>query len=805
MSQSTPHPGRERFLLTNLAILALFTLSLILLVVFYPRLLAPPPTPTATASPIPSLTGTATITPTLTATASPSATLRPTHSATTSLTPTGTPSVTLTPTPPGPPTLTPARPVIGALYSLSTWTPAQAAQAIDQMEDYPNTLSAQARGAGDANYYEAFRFAALAQSEALLRFPNDALTEGWRWRQAYNLARTGEGQAATAYADLIILALNRGETTLAGLADWFVAREPRLRLLTAYVTPIKGYLSANLVEVRGAGSGYVVLLETSSGFQAYPLLDAFDFTNRPEMASLAADFNGDGKEELAIYPVNPADSRLALPQVFALHNLPPARLTFNPKNAPFDLGADYTNQWLVEGAAGQTARLVFEARILPACPLHIRRVYAWTGSEFELEASDIQVEPGPATLAFCRFSTEHAENIWGPGDGAAVRLALLDQWPPARDVNGQPLPASAADEWRYFTAVDQSLAGESQSATAMLQAILDRPAESGSPWLVPARRYLTALTQNGVYAACLTEPACDPRPALQQIAAGVPVDAIGQALPALQSGGVSLRASGYFDFDADGQRELWLTVRDRPGEALDLYILTPSLEKVEALWVGSVESSRPRLEYSDADAVTIPQDTPPVVLVDGGLPLRLERLPVSRAPYLARPELPRFYPDRFKLALQAARSALFAGEPPAIVYRMLRDIEADPGLLCRAFFTCDEYLYLLGLSAELAGDQSGALEAYTQLWWDYSRSPFTTLARLKLIGQALPPTATPSATMTPTPTLTPTPTFTSVPTVTGTPLTATPTGTPTPTADPFATPTITPTITPSETYPSPVN
>jgi hypothetical protein len=112
--------------------------------------------------------------------------------------------------------------------------------------------------------------------------------------------------------------------------------------------------------------------------------------------------------------------------------------------------------------------------------------------------------------------------------------------------------------------------------------------------------------------------------------------------------------------------------------------------------------------------------------------------------------------------------------------------------LCRGTWTCDEYFYMLGLASELTGDQKAAIDTYLTLWQDYDKSPFTTMARLKLIGLL----------NTPTPTLTPTTT----PTI---PLAATPTATgPAPTVLPpthSATPPATQVI-PSEVpypYPSP--
>ena len=46
-----------------------------------------------------------------------------------------------------------------------------------------------------------------------------------------------------------------------------------------------------------------------------------------------------------------------------------------------------------------------------------------------------------------------------------------------------------------------------------------------------------------------------------------------------------------------------------------------------------------------------------------------------------------------------------------------------------ARWSCDEYYYLLGLAAELAKNPKDAIDAYLNLWRNYTRSRFTTMAR----------------------------------------------------------------------------
>jgi hypothetical protein len=68
----------------------------------------------------------------------------------------------------------------------------------------------------------------------------------------------------------------------------------------------------------------------------------------------------------------------------------------------------------------------------------------------------------------------------------------------------------------------------------------------------------------------------------------------------------------------------------------------------------------------------------------------------------------------------------------------------------------------------MANLESQAVEAYLTLWRNYSRSPFTIMARLKLKGEGI-------SVATPVPSGTPSPTPSPTPTITGTPPTPTPT------------------------------
>lgn len=260
----------------------------------------------------------------------------------------------------------------------------------------------------------------------------------------------------------------------------------------------------------------------------------------------------------------------------------------------------------------------------------------------------------------------------------------------------------------------------------------------------------------------------------------------------LWQSGVSLRASGYFDFDLDQQAERWFTVRHRPLEILELWIVADSAQGDKGLFVSTVETSQPTFTYLDEEQL------PPIVLVDSDLVIRLARDPDIFEPFLEYPILTNEYTDPFIEAMNAARDALFAGEDPEVVQDMLFLLQIHPGLTCERNWTCDPYYYYLGLAYELGGDDRLAVETYLYLWWNYSKSPFTIMARVKLQPTITPVPPTPTAIVTPA-TMTPTPPPGTTPMLTPTG----PSPTTTPSSGPYPSPaTPTPTETPAFQFPT---
>lgn len=760
MQQIPPETRRIQSLLTSLVIVTLVILGLVLVIAAYPTVLKPilapatPPIPTQNqnlspltpiVTPIPSATRTlrATLTPTITATSTQ--TLLPSQ----------------TPTPPGPPTLTAAQPVRSDPYKLKEWTEDLANLSIELMNDFPNTLIPRLRGEDNQGYFDAFHYATIAGKEGLQRFPDALQAVQWRFDLAYNLAQTGSPEAGEAYAALLSETLNQGDVDLAGLVDWFRARETRLRLDLVEMTPPPGYLSSHILEVHGPGSAFIWLLETPSGYQAYVLDSNFDFVVAPEMRLIISDLTGDGLDDAAIFNINPTrETALELPRIFDLAEAPAVERFFRPSAQKTDPGMPYINNWRIASNEQAGSDLQLDLNLFDACPVNLTQNFHWDGTYFTEAPTKFEIEPSLAALSLCRYLVDHAINVWGPQGAIQIMEKLLPNWPPAQDEQGKPFPADARDEWRYRLGIYHALVGNFDQASAYLTELVSKPSTANSAWVEPAAKFLELYKQPlDLYRACLQSQLCDPNKAIEQLINQGKIPADQDPLVYLAEHGLTLRSSGYFDFDGDDLKERWFTVRHRPLEKLDLWVLATTRDGPRAIYLGSLEGDSPTMQFLDEKA------RPPVVWIEEGVFIVFDRDRDTGEPSIRRVSPKLEFPNRFKDGLTAARQALFAGEDLKKVLKMLQDLEQSPGLLCQANHTCDEYFYLLGLTNELLGNERPAVEAYLRLWRDYSLSPFTTLARLKLEGTIVPPTAIATSTLTPFPTglLTP-----GTPTVTGT-------------------------------------
>jgi len=796
--------GQSWFYILNLVLIFLCVGSLILLIVVYPRIFGDPSAVFSSITDTSKPTLEATVTPSPIFSPTFSRTPRPTSSPTITSTSTRTEIPTMTLTSVGPATLTPARALpLSGNYDLVQWSPEKADDLVKLMNDYPNTLSETQRGEDNQAYFQAFDYAVIAQREALLRFPDASQAQDWNWGLAFNLARMGDASSGTQYAQLVASALNRGETDLSYLYVWFNEHEPRMDLYLVELEPISGYLGNYLLEIQGNGSSFIWLLQSSSGFRTYPLITNFDFINQPQADWLIADLNGNAQDgqEIAIYFSNsPDEYRINPPSVFNLSQIPPQEYPFLPKEKLFNIGMQFINNWKVFPITDNENDLLFVSDVFSACPIRVSRQYHWKGDYFGLVAEDFQIVQDIKTPSYCELIVDHAINNWGAGATVSIMESLIEDFPPEKNMEGQNYPLDAKDEWRYRLGIYYALIGEYDIALQTLMDLVTNPTVFTSTWVKPAREFLEIYqTPQDLYRACLQAKECNPSYAIDHIVDEVPIGS--DALNEIRSWGVNTTSSGFFDFDDDDEAERWFTVRYRSQAKLNFWILADYSLGYKALYVGQVNSASPDLEvlediYVQEQAIGLK----PAILIEHQKAVNLQRFPDTKEPYLVEVPLREEYPNRFLAGLLEGKQSLFAGDSPSEVQKNLSNLEQYPGLLCTGTWSCDPYYYLLGLASELAGDSRAAVEAYHRLWLDYSLSPYTSMARLKLSGDVyVSPTPTVNQTVyTPTGT---TPTHTLTPTISGTAptMTETPIGTITP--EETATMTITVIATTSEAYP----
>jgi hypothetical protein len=802
VNTNKPSPqSQTQFLLTSLILIIIFILALVVVLAVYPSLLAPPPTITPTITLTRTITPTITETPTITPIPSATRTLRPTLTPSQTNTPTRTLSPTPTLTPLGPATLTPAAPLGGeSNYRLYEWSAEQAREMADMMYDYPNTLPQSKRGADDTNYNAAFRYSLFAIEEAMLRYPNQLQEQKWRWQIAYSLARLADPNAGAAFGDLIAAGLNSGEAVPQTLEKWFHSQEPRMSLEITRMEALPATVSSYLVEIKGQGSAFILITETSGAFQYYPLTSNFDYTRSvsktptvtptvqptpiipPESAAYLQDLTGDSIVEILIYLPNPSQNNPSNPRIFKVDQLPPVEIMIDPAYKPFDPGMDYEIKWKVITLDGKNV-LQSVTTLYPACPLVVHHNFAWDGDLFEFSEADYIIKPFSETLSYCRYLVDHAATRWGAEAAISIMETLLPDWPPKETEDGKPFPLDTKDEWKFRLAVYHASLGNQEKARRYLNEIISSPSLPASRWIIPAREFSNSYKKpEDVYRACLAAPSCQPTWALQYLLSLLKSDDYPDLLTYLNKQGVALRASGYFDFDGDDVRDIWFTVRHQAGEMLQLWFTLQYRDKIAAINQGTIDTNIPDLSYYDNEVF------PPIVLLNDQEAFQVKRSPISLQPYITPYELPKEYPNRFKIALEEQIDRLFAGSEPKRIQKGLLDIQKSPGLLCKASWTCDEYYYFLGLASELSGDETSAISAYLRLWWDYWQSPYTIMARMKL-RQLYVPSPTPTQTIKPTTTPMPSVTTTSIPTAAFATMTPTPTKTVTKTPGPNYTPT----------------
>ena len=735
---------------------------------------------TSISSPTPSSTSTTTLTPRPTWTSRPSSTV------------TLTPRPTNTTTPTFIRTLTPAIPAkYNDRYELKPWDLTEQIRTIELLK--VNTILT----ATD----DSFRALAYAEGEANLRFPRSLDATLWRWDRAFNLVRINDPLGVAIYSDLITSAIVSGQVRSNDLPSWFSLYETRLMLQISPLPPQPGELGRELIEIIGDGSAYLWLVENPSGTSVYPLLDDINYNQPHENAYLYDELTGDATPELVIYRRNtPGNTLLVPPRLFDLSVSPPVELPVQDQ-LPMDFGLEpRTEAEIVTNAQGGNI-LQVTFILLPACPVYVIQEYAWNGRSFTTTPLQYELKPVKGLTAYCEVVFDEATSDWGPEASIIVANAMLGVWPPETDLQGHPYPADAYDQLRYRLGVLYALANQPSEANRVISEIIDTPIVPDSTWITPAQAFLRAYQgPDYLLTACQQAQSCNLRDALRTLVNNSATNDPTQALEFLRAHGVTIRSSGLFDFDKDGQAERWIIIQPQVEAKLEFWILSLMQTGVQAVFVQVFEAGESLPYYHE------PAGSIPVIQFELHKGFVFKRLPDKQEAYIQWVDLEYSRPTIIRDEYEQVLNALMAGDDPVTIRDTLLELYNSPRFKgdCIAFNMCDQFHYTLGLVYDLIGEEGNAIDEYLWVWRNYSKSSYALMARVKLDYFPLPtytrtpiptstsiPTRTPTATRTPTSTLTPTTTVS--PTITVTPTeTVIPTSTVTPTSTETNTPEITP-------------
>ena len=204
----------------------------------------------------------------------------------------------------------------------------------------------------------------------------------------------------------------------------------------------------------------------------------------------------------------------------------------------------------------------------------------------------------------------------------------------------------------------------------------------------------------------------------------------------LSSAGVHVSSGGWYDFDGDGNKELWFTVV-QPGDAdSELWIAAEYSGRVKALLVGHLPGQDFVFRRAQSDSGKMLTD------FGFGQAIELVRHPLTGEPFVVI-HTETVDPAKQELALfKELRQELFTGNPAAPIYARLLQIDRkypvcpfeSKDKYNETITSCDctSFYYTLAFSAELAENETNAIKRFYDVWISYPESPFAQLARLQL-------------------------------------------------------------------------
>lgn len=684
-----------------------------------------------TAAPLP--TQTSTLQPT------PSATARPIESTSTA-TRRPFPTVTLTFIP----TLTPATPLAKSTYSLNPASPVQADEIIASIASQLNATEAEdSEGGvyGDVYHLQKYRYLAFAEQEALLRFKDAPQAERWRWNLAYDQAMAdpyAEDENAPelkTYASLMEEALNNGTTNPDDLPAWFTKHETRITAKTTFPVPPPGFQRSFVVSLDD--SAFFWMTQKDGKFSVVGLRSSlFYYRDFAGGSYRFLDLTGDGIPEL-IFNLGQSyccgfftysyvyDISQGVPRQLQFHNTSGVQNNVNSDGESKLLGLDAG-----EALHGFTFESTYGDHYSTPCQLKQYDKYIWNGAQFELVDTWYDIDPSGKEI--CDFATSMASDK--PEMEVVVKaIREIDR----QHTTDQSRLEEFRDAIRYRLGEYYAQIGDVAKAQKTLADLLTQPAMPAKPvskWSSAAKTFLENYQSSAdTYKICAKVDVCDSATALEALIHNASSEQWLRMKAYLTDAGVSVKSSGFFDFDKNDQMDQWLVVHLPGVDANQFWLVTQTKSDPQGLFVTEISGTRPTMRHFDDYNLGLTTE------VDAKTVFSLAWLKIAGKPYIEKrtptPQKEEYEPSEEETflaqALERIHADLLLGENPEEIRAQLLAMQQTPAFDCRRL-DCDKFYYLLGLSNELAGDQQNAIKNYLQVWQDYPYSFFTIMARIKL-------------------------------------------------------------------------
>lgn len=654
---------------------------------------------------------------------------------------TPTPNVTLTktvePTWPPHPTRTPLvpTPVTGKGYRLTTWTPEKAEEWIAALKNYPERLGFYEQGYMHSHYYDAFKYAGLAELESALRFPQAEPAKKWQYDGAYHQYQSSSEDVARLYGGLIANALNQKETTLQDLESWHAKKIP-FQLKIHIVTPPRGYQQSRVLhffkdqaENAFTGGFAVWLLQKEETFFSYPLTNAWDLAYGEGYSTVGTvDLNGDGIAEAIIqnFDWDSYVMQAGEMAIYRLDQVPPQKIPFDAPPPDPSIA-----EWVVDQGR-PVPTITFQVPMdttsdMPCSSFSAGWQYQWKNNELKfirvvppsMEEMEQNPECNLSLIASLR-SPEYLKN--------SIALEIYKQL-----LNLPSLAKFASDlegYWqieyeRFYLARFLADIGDEAGAAEQIQFINASTEPSLAEWRDRALAYFAVRDEpQALLQFCLTFQKCFLD--WPEKIALVPPSRFAELDTLLPQMGIQFQSSGNYDFDQDGQDETWLFFQDTTGCDNDLWILEKGKERINSRYISY-------LCLPIEVKVEITALPPSAGLLRYRISMAAEESAAIDFFYWPLDqEDPTISSEQANQMIFNIQNELLLNQvSPAEAQAKLmavQNLPIDPELPDIQGHT----LYLLGLAQELNGERTQAAQTYLTLWQTFPDDPYAMMAFAKL-------------------------------------------------------------------------